>query len=67
MDSAELRARFFGLLVAGPPLFISALTFVLTSLEPANAAETVLGSNATAEQVAALERQMGLDQPLWAQ
>ena len=56
------------LLVAVPLLFVvSALTFTLTSLAPGNAAETVLGSSASRAQVAALERKMGLDQPLWEQ
>lgn len=56
------------LLVAVPLLFVvSALTFVLTSLAPGNAAETILGSSATPAQVAALQRRLGLDQPLWLQ
>lgn len=56
------------LLVAVPLLVVvSVLTFVLTSLAPGNAAETVLGSSATHQQVVELEHKLGLDQPLWLQ
>lgn len=51
-----------------PLLFVvSILTFVLTSLSPGNAAQTILGSSATPERVAALERELGLTDPLWLQ
>lgn len=46
---------------------VSALTFVLVSLVPGNAAQAILGSDASAAQVAALRRQLGLGQPLWQQ
>ncbi|WP_427918736.1 ABC transporter permease [Streptomyces sp. cg40] len=56
------------LLLAIPLLLVvSVLSFVLTSLAPGNAAETILGSSATPDSVAALERQLGLTQPLWEQ
>lgn len=56
------------LLLAIPLLFVvSVLSFALTSLAPGNAAETILGSSATPSSVAALERQLGLTQPLWEQ
>jgi len=51
-----------------PLLFVtSALTFVLIALVPGNSAEVILGSNASAAQVASLSRQLGLDEPLWMQ
>jgi peptide/nickel transport system permease protein len=46
---------------------VSALTFVLVSLVPGNAAQAIAGSDASAAQVAALSRQLGLNQPLWTQ
>lgn len=56
------------LLLALPLLFVvSALSFVLTALAPGNPAATILGSSATPEQIDALSRQMGLDNPLWVQ
>jgi peptide/nickel transport system permease protein len=56
------------LLLAVPLLFIvTSLTYVLTSLAPSNAAETILGSSATPASVAALERQLGLTEPVWEQ
>lgn len=56
------------LLMAVPLMFVvSILTFVLTSLAPGNAAQARLGASATAEQIAAMEHQMGLDKPLWTQ
>lgn len=56
------------LLLAIPLLLVvSMLSFVLTSLAPGNAAETILGSSATPASVTALERQLGLTQPLWEQ
>jgi len=51
-----------------PLLFVtSVLTFVLIALVPGNSAEVILGSNASAAQVASLSRQLGLDEPLWTQ
>lgn len=48
-------------------LIVSFLTFALVSLTPGDAAYTVLGDNATPEQLAAVREQMGLDQPLIVQ
>ena len=48
-------------------LAVSALTFVLTALAPGDAAATILGASATPAQIAALRRELGLDDPLWTQ
>lgn len=54
------------LLTAVPLLLgVSALTFVLSSLVPGDAARSILGLGATDEQYAALRGELGLDQPLW--
>jgi len=44
-------------------LLVSIVIFIAASLLPGDAAQEVLGQSATAEQVAALRHQMGLDQP----
>jgi peptide/nickel transport system permease protein len=46
---------------------VSALSFVLVWLVPGNAAQAILGSDASAAQMSALSKQLGLDQPLWVQ
>jgi peptide/nickel transport system permease protein len=46
---------------------VSALSFVLVWLVPGNAAQAILGSDASAAQMSALSRQLGLDRPLWVQ
>jgi peptide/nickel transport system permease protein len=46
---------------------VSGLTFVLISLVPGNAAQAILGGDASAAQMSVLRRQLGLDQPLWTQ
>lgn len=43
---------------------VSAVVFFITSLLPGDAAQMILGQNATPETVAALRQQLGLDQPL---
>ena len=54
------------LLTAVPLLLgVSALTFVLASLVPGDAARSILGLGATEEQYEALRTELGLDQPLW--
>jgi peptide/nickel transport system permease protein len=54
------------LLTAVPLLLgVSALTFVLASLVPGDAARSILGLGATKAQYNALRDQLGLDQPLW--
>jgi peptide/nickel transport system permease protein len=51
-----------------PLLFVvSALTFVLVSLTPGNAAEEILGTQATPAEYAAFNRALGLNLPLWEQ
>jgi peptide/nickel transport system permease protein len=51
-----------------PLLFVaSALTFVLVSLVPGNPAEAILGPTATAAGIAALQKHLGLDLPIWTQ
>ncbi|PXY21399.1 peptide ABC transporter permease [Prauserella muralis] len=52
-------------LLAAIPIIIgvSLLTFIVLSLIPGNAAQLLLGPEATPEQVEAMTRQMGLDQP----
>jgi peptide/nickel transport system permease protein len=46
---------------------ITVITFVLARVIPANPAASAAGLGATKEQIAALEAQMGLDQPLVSQ
>jgi peptide/nickel transport system permease protein len=46
-------------------LAVSLLTFLIASLLPGDLAYVVLGDQATPEKVAALRRDMGLDQPIW--
>ncbi|WP_338556822.1 ABC transporter permease [Erwinia sp. E_sp_B04_7] len=45
-------------------LIVSALVFFVTSMLPGDAAQMMLGQNATPETVAALRQQLGLDKPL---
>ncbi|MFT4081344.1 MAG: ABC transporter permease [Nocardioides sp.] len=45
-------------------LAVSAVTFVLSALVPGNPARTILGASASQAQVAALNKQLGLDEPL---
>ena len=44
---------------------VSLLTFLIASLLPGDLAYAILGDQATPENVAALRRDMGLDQPMW--
>lgn len=54
--------------LAIPVLFIiTALSFVLVSFIPGNAATTILGQNATPQSIQALNSQLGLDKPVAAQ
>jgi peptide/nickel transport system permease protein len=56
------------LLLAVPLLFaVSALSFLLLSLAPGDAANQILGPHATPEQYAALRRELGLDLPVYEQ
>jgi peptide/nickel transport system permease protein len=45
-------------------LLVSFVIFALESLVPGNPAQTILGQNATPQNVAALDRQLGLNKPL---
>jgi len=63
-----LRLIVRRVLWSAPLLFVvSALTFVLVALMPGNPAQTILGGEASAAQISALRRQLGLNQPLWEQ
>src|SRR6478736_9052468 len=44
---------------------VSLLTFSIASLLPGDLAYVILGDQATPETIAALRRDMGLDQPIW--
>jgi len=60
---AFLARRLFYLLPV--LLAVSLLTFLIASLLPGDLAYTILGDQATPENVAALRHDMGLDQPIW--
>ena len=47
--------------------FVSAIVFAITQILPGNAAVMVLGQNATAGELHALELQLGLDRPWYVQ
>jgi peptide/nickel transport system permease protein len=60
-----LRLLGHRLLWSIPVVFVaSTLSFVLTALVPGDAARTILGFNATPDQVQALRQSLGLDKPL---
>ena len=48
-------------------IFVSVVTFFLVHLLPGNPTDTILGPNSTPQNVATLNRQLGLDKPLWQQ
>jgi peptide/nickel transport system permease protein len=48
-------------------LIVSVVVFSIIHLIPGDPAETIAGSNASDEMLAALRRQYGLDQPIWVQ
>ena len=48
-------------------LFVSVATFFLVHLLPGNPATTILGPNATPQNVATVNKQLGLNKPLWQQ
>ena len=52
------------LLLAATLLLVTVLAFVAFSIIPGDPTDTILGLNATEEQVAALRAQLGLDLPL---
>jgi peptide/nickel transport system permease protein len=54
--------------MAVPLIFlVSVLTFVVVALSPGDPAYTILGANATPQQVQALNQKMGFDLPVWEQ
>lgn len=56
------------LLLAVPLFFVvSALSFVLVSLTPGNAAEVLLGNSATPQAIVQVQHQLGLNLPLYEQ
>ncbi|WP_377296748.1 ABC transporter permease [Rhizobium sp. SGZ-381] len=57
-----IARRFLGLLLT--LLIVSVLIFVVMDLLPGDPASVMLGTSATPETLAALQRQLGLDQPL---
>lgn len=63
-----LRIALHRLAISVPMLVIvSVLSFVLAALLPGNSASSILGPDATPEQITALQHQLGLDRPLWEQ
>ena len=64
--SPSLRLAARRLLIAVPVLWgVSALTFIVMTVLPGNAAQQILGVQATPAQVHQLELELGLDQPAW--
>src|SRR3954451_19886518 len=64
------RFRFvpIRLLQSIPVVFgVTVVVFFMVHLLPGNPALTILGQTATPERVAALNAQLGLDEPLWKQ
>lgn len=45
-------------------IVVTLISFILLALIPGSAAETILGTNATPESIAALNKQLGLDRPI---
>jgi peptide/nickel transport system permease protein len=64
MASYVLRRLIQALLIL---LGVSLVTFVLLYLVPADPARQIAGRSATAETVASIRAQLGLDQPFWVQ
>ena len=48
-------------------IFVSVATFFLVHLLPGDPATTILGPNATPQNVATINRELGLNKPLWQQ
>lgn len=62
------RALSMRLLESVPTiLVVASISFLLVQLIPGSPAQAILGDRATPEAVKALEEQLGLDQPVWAQ
>src|SRR5260370_8817588 len=64
MGSYVGRRLFFMIPVA---VLVSFITFMLIHIVPGDPARVLVGESATAELVAALDRQLGLNRPLWDQ
>jgi peptide/nickel transport system permease protein len=63
-----LRSVLRRLLLSIPVLFlVSVLTFVLTALIPGNPGTALLGTQATKTAVAAIDKSLGLDRPIYVQ
>jgi peptide/nickel transport system permease protein len=63
-----LRTVIHRVAISIPLLFaVSIISFVLLALLPGNAATTILGPNSTSAEIASLEHQLGLNQPLFSQ
>jgi ABC-type dipeptide/oligopeptide/nickel transport system permease component len=60
--ASHLLRRLGGTLVV--LVVVSVIIFVMLDVTPGDAAETLIGDSASAEQLAALRREMGLDLPL---
>ena len=65
MTSAYILKRL--LLAVYTMLVVSLIVFAITQILPADAAQTMLGENATPAAVAALRQRMGLDAPAYMQ
>lgn len=66
LHSSIIRLIGKRLISAVPVLFgVTLLTFSVISLLPGNTALSLLGSEATTEQIARLEAELNLDQPAW--
>lgn len=66
MSLYSYLARRLGLLSV-TLLFVTLITFVVTTILPGDVALLILGPNASPEKLAALRQQMGLNQPLYVQ
>ena len=63
-----IRTLLRRLALSIPLLFVvTVLTFAVTGLTPGSTAVTILGTSATAAKIAALNRQLGLNQPVFVQ
>lgn len=63
-----IRTLLRRLALSIPLLFVvTVLTFLVTGLTPGSAATTILGTNATPARVAALNQQLGLNEPTFVQ
>lgn len=65
MSLAYLLRRLGGIVIV--LMIVTLAVFAITMILPGNAALMILGEHATPESLAAMERQLGLDRPLWLQ